>query len=91
MTTVRNQVYYKTMGFNYSDHMSKAFTKETDSDQEEDLEQPDPVPAGVKNYMTPQGHAALQEELRRLLADSGRQQKTLSERRLTQSFLVLRG
>lgn len=45
--------------------MSKAFTKETDS--EADLEDPDPLPAGVKNLMTPTGFALLQEELERLL------------------------
>ena len=47
--------------------MSKAFTKEGDGD--EDLEQPDPLPANVKNLMTPQGAAALQEEYRFLYYD----------------------
>jgi transcription elongation factor GreB len=47
--------------------MSKAFTKETDT--EDDLEEPDPLPAGVKNLMTPEGHAALKEELRKLLRE----------------------
>ena len=47
--------------------MSKAFTKETDA--EEDLDEPDPLPSGVKNYMTPRGFAALQEELNRLMND----------------------
>ena len=47
--------------------MSKAFTKETDI--EEELEEPDPLPADVKNYMTPRGFAAVQEELRWLLHD----------------------
>ncbi len=45
--------------------MSKAFTKETDSEVE--LEEPEPLPAGVKNYMTPPGLAALQTELDHLL------------------------
>lgn len=49
--------------------MSKAFTKESDgtddTDEAEDV--PPPVPAHVKNYMTPAGFAALQEELRQLL------------------------
>ncbi len=44
--------------------MSKAFTKETDT--EEELDEPNPLPADVKNLMTPAGHAALQEELRHL-------------------------
>lgn len=47
--------------------MSKAFTKETDN--EEDLEQPDPLPANVKNLMTPSGYAALQEEYRFLFSE----------------------
>lgn len=47
--------------------MSKAFTKETDN--EDDLEEPDPLPVGTKNYMTPAGHDALQKELRWLLRD----------------------
>ncbi len=49
--------------------MSKAFTKETDVEVEEEHEVPDPLPAGTKNYMTRDGFAALQEELRRLMRD----------------------
>jgi transcription elongation factor GreB len=46
--------------------MSKAFVRE--SDEEEDRpEEPQAFPAGFKNYMTPQGHRQLQEELRTLL------------------------
>jgi transcription elongation factor GreB len=47
--------------------MSKAFTKESDSDDEDDL--PDAgvaLPAGAKNYMTPAGFARLSSELARL-------------------------
>jgi len=44
--------------------MSKAFTKEGGSEDEPD--EPEPVPAHVKNYMTPAGFAALQAELRQL-------------------------
>lgn len=47
--------------------MSKAFTKETDN--EEDLEEPDPLPVGAKNYMTPYGAEMLQTELRFLLRE----------------------
>ncbi|MGZ9097518.1 MAG: transcription elongation factor GreB [Micavibrio sp.] len=47
--------------------MSKAFTKETDT--EEDLDEPDPLPEGAKNYMTPGGFAALDKELRWLLRE----------------------
>jgi len=46
--------------------MSKAFTKETEA--EGDLpEEPDLLPAGVKNYVTPRGFRRLQEELRQLV------------------------
>ncbi len=48
--------------------MSKAFTKETDADEEElGDDVADALPANVKNYMTPTGFAALQTELRQLL------------------------
>jgi len=42
--------------------MSKAFTKESDSDDDEDLSLP-PLPAGGKNYITPRGYARLRDEL----------------------------
>ena len=48
--------------------MSKAFTKETDN-EDGDPEEADILPANVKNYMTPQGLAALQEELRKLMRE----------------------
>jgi transcription elongation factor GreB len=45
--------------------MSKAFVK--DSDDESELPDEEPVlPAGVRNYMTPEGHRRMQDELRRL-------------------------
>jgi transcription elongation factor GreB len=46
--------------------MSKAFTKETDS-ADDDAEDVDALPAHFKNYVTPAGFSALQEELRKLL------------------------
>ena len=46
--------------------MSKAFTKETDS-ADGDVEEADALPAHVKNYVTPAGLVALQEEHRTLL------------------------
>lgn len=49
--------------------MSKAFTKENDSDIDDDLDEPDPLPMHVKNLMTPTGHAALQTELKWLLRE----------------------
>lgn len=46
--------------------MSKAFTKETDGADDDDLQLP-PLPAGGKNYITPQGYARLREELFELI------------------------
>jgi transcription elongation factor GreB len=48
--------------------MSKAFVKETDDEPDLPDDAPE-LPAGVKNYMTPEGHRHMQEELRRLLRD----------------------
>ena len=46
--------------------MSKAFVKETD--EEADLpNEPPAIPPGIKNYMTPEGHRRVQDELRQLL------------------------
>lgn len=42
--------------------MSKAFTRETDQDDEDDVSLP-PLPAGGKNYITPAGYARLRAEL----------------------------
>jgi transcription elongation factor GreB len=42
--------------------MSKAFTKETDAEDDEELGLP-ALPAGAKNYLTPQGYARLRVEL----------------------------
>jgi transcription elongation factor GreB len=46
--------------------MSKAFTKETDNDDDDGPEDAPPLPAGTKNYMTPAGCKRLQDELRTL-------------------------
>ena len=46
--------------------MSKAFTKESDSEDEEELEAAPALPVGAKNYITPQGFRRLQDELRQL-------------------------
>ena len=44
--------------------MSKAFTKETDGSLEEsDEELAQPLPAGLKNYITPAGYQRLKDEL----------------------------
>ena len=47
--------------------MSKAFTRETDAD-DDDIALP-PLPAGSKNYITPQGYAVLRAELFELIDD----------------------
>ena len=48
--------------------MSKAFTKESDGDDEDDLpEDVGGLPISAKNYMTPQGFARMREELDALL------------------------
>ncbi len=50
--------------------MSKAFVKESDAEPDlpDDGDAP-PLPSGVKNYVTPEGHRQMQEELRRLLRE----------------------
>ena len=47
--------------------MNKAFTRETDADEEEDGTPLPPLPAGVRNYMTPAGWQRLRTELMTLL------------------------
>ncbi|WP_418316048.1 transcription elongation factor GreB [Piscinibacter sakaiensis] len=50
--------------------MSKAFTRESDAvDEDDDDVAAPPVPAGSKNYMTPQGYERLRGELLSLLDD----------------------
>ena len=46
--------------------MSKAFTKETDTEDDELPEAATALPAGAKNYITPAGHRRLVDELKRL-------------------------
>ncbi len=48
--------------------MSKAFIKEADDEPELPDEAP-AIPAGVRNYMTPDGHRRMQDELRRLIRE----------------------
>ena len=51
--------------------MSKAFTKEGDGEGPEDFDEPeeDIIPAGTKNYMTPDGYNTLATELNWLLRE----------------------
>ena len=50
--------------------MSKAFTKETDTDEDDSFDGvAPPIPAGSKNYMTPGGFARLRAELLTLMDD----------------------
>jgi transcription elongation factor GreB len=46
--------------------MSKAFTKESDGDDDDLPEDAQPLPGGFKNYMTPKGFAALEAEFKQL-------------------------
>jgi transcription elongation factor GreB len=48
--------------------MSKAFTKETDGDDDEALGLP-ALPSGARNYITPAGYASLRAELFTLMDD----------------------
>jgi transcription elongation factor GreB len=51
--------------------MSKAFTKETDAEDGDDLhdddQQPQGLPPGTKNYMTPRGYQRMRDELQHLV------------------------
>ena len=47
--------------------MSKAFTKESDGDDADDVPGLPPLPAGTRNYITPQGYARLRAEFMELL------------------------
>lgn len=49
--------------------MSKAFTRENDDVEDEDPEEPQPLPRGTKNYMTPAGFQRMKDELRQLLRE----------------------
>lgn len=46
--------------------MNKAFVKESDGDDDDDVALP-AIPAGAKNYMTPQGHRRIKDELLQLI------------------------
>lgn len=48
--------------------MSKAFTKETDNQDDDELEGAAPLPAGTKNYLTPGGFARMKDELDHLVS-----------------------
>ena len=47
--------------------MNKAFVKEQDQEADEDQPESAALPAGTRNYMTPQGYAALRNELIHLM------------------------
>src|SRR3954469_5955491 len=51
----------------YACAMSKAFTRESDTDEDDDVVPP--LPAGGRNYMTPRGYAQLRAELLQLIDD----------------------
>jgi transcription elongation factor GreB len=47
--------------------MNKAFVKESDGDEDDDLPESQSLPAGTKNYMTVTGYRALNAELMHLM------------------------
>ncbi|WP_434516972.1 transcription elongation factor GreB [Dechloromonas sp. ARDL1] len=47
--------------------MNKAFVRESEGDDEEQLEPSLKLPPGTRNYITPAGHARLREELENLV------------------------
>ena len=47
--------------------MNKAFTRESDNEDDEEPDVVAPLPAGQKNYITPGGYARLKSELDRLV------------------------
>ncbi len=47
--------------------MSKAFVREDLPEEDDELLEPSPLPAGARNYMTPAGHARMKAELLQLL------------------------
>lgn len=47
--------------------MNKAFVKESDNEDDDDLPQAQALPAGTKNYMTPGGYERLRSELTHLM------------------------
>ncbi|MBB1594414.1 transcription elongation factor GreB [Achromobacter sp. UMC46] len=47
--------------------MNKAFVKESDNEDDDDLPQTQALPAGTKNYITPEGYERLRGELTHLM------------------------
>lgn len=47
--------------------MNKAFTRENDSDDEDELDPSPALPQGTRNYITPGGYARIKDELDHLL------------------------
>ncbi len=47
--------------------MSKAFTKESDGDDDDGVDDAPALPGGVKNYITPAGFQRMQDEVRQLV------------------------
>lgn len=47
--------------------MNKAFVRENDGEDEEDLQPALRIPPGTRNYITPAGHARLKDELEHLV------------------------
>ena len=72
-----------------SGDVSKAFTKEGEGDGLDDLAPVEEWPAGIKNYLTPAGHAALKREIEALReAPRGDPRKKLQIEQRLQALLV---
>ncbi len=51
----------------YNSDMNKAFVKETEQDDDEELALAQAIPAGAKNYITPAGYQRIKDELLQLI------------------------
>ncbi|ANN67603.1 transcription elongation factor GreB [Bordetella bronchialis] len=47
--------------------MNKAFVKESEQDEDDEIPQAQALPPGTRNYITPQGYARLRDELAHLM------------------------
>ena len=47
--------------------MNKAFVKETEQDDDDDVQLAPPIPPGAKNYITPSGYRRIKDELLQLI------------------------
>lgn len=70
--------------------VSKAFTKETDTAEDERLDKVDLWPTGVTNYLTPDGHALLKQEIEYLRSPESSTWRTRKWREMRMAALLSR-